>query len=173
MDKDSNKTFKSEEILAEVKRSISEHKIIDTSEESIKVVIFSVGGNLYACYGDNVQEILQDRTVYPVPFLPEYLPGLINVRGDIESALDICFFLGGQRSNESNVLVIMVHKGTFRSGIIVDNIEDVIDIPFSSVRPPMQNLSGAVKELISGSVEFRGSTVAILDIEKLATKVSV
>ena len=142
-------------------------------EDVIKFVIFRAGGNLYASYGCDVREILTGREIFPVPFLPDYLPGLINVRGDIESALDICFFLGGERPAKANLLIMMVQRESFCSGIIVDSIEDVIDLPLSAVKPPLSTLAGDAKELISGNVEFSGQTVALLDIEKLKAKVFI
>jgi len=146
---------------------------VEVVEEYVKIVIFSAGGNLYASYGHDVREILQGLKIYPVPFLPEYLPGLINVRGDIESALDISFFLGGQRADQGKVLIMMVKRDAFCSGIIVDNIEDVVDLPRSAIKPPLSTLSGAAKELVSGTIEFSGQTVALLDIEKIASRVSI
>ncbi|MBF0303318.1 MAG: chemotaxis protein CheW [Desulfamplus sp.] len=163
----------SKAILAAVRSSINNRGVVDVEEEQVKLVIFRAGGNLYASYGSDVREILPSREIYPVPFLPEYLPGLINVRGDIESALDICFFLGGKRDVQDRVLIMMVKREGFSSGIIVDNIEDVVDIPLSAVKPALSTLSGAAKELISGTIEFSDMTVALLDIEKLASKVSV
>jgi len=150
--------FSNKDILATVRPSIHDRKIVDIEEEHIKFVIFNVGGNIYASYGSDVREILPDREIYPVPFLPDYLPGLINVRGDIESVIDICVFLGGKRASEGKVL---------------DNIEDVVDMPPSSINPPLSTLCGIAKELISGTIEFSGTTVAILDIEKLAAKVVI
>ena len=174
MSKDNfNKEVSSKEILATLSAHLHERKVIDVEEELVKFVIFRAGGNLYASYGCDVKEILQGREIYPVPFLPEYLPGLINVRGDIESAVDICFFLGGKREVQNKVLIMMVKRDGFSSGIIVDNIEDVIDMPLSIIKPPLSTLSGAAKELISGTIEFSGMTVALLDIEKLSVKVTI
>ena len=165
--------FSNKDILATVRPFIRDLEVVDVEEEHIKFVIFNVGGNIYASYGSDVREILPDREIYPVPFLPDYLPGLINVRGDIESVIDICVFLGGKRASEGKVLVMMVKRGGFCSGVIVDNIEDVVDMPPSSINPPLSTLCGTAKELISGTIEFSGTTVAILDIEKLSAKVLI
>ncbi|MBF0243294.1 MAG: chemotaxis protein CheW [Desulfamplus sp.] len=163
----------SDDILVAIRGSIKSNEVVDVEEEAIKFVIFRVAGNLYAAYGSDVREILPNKEIYPVPFLPEYLPGLINVRGDIESVIDISSFLGGKKIEQSKVMVMMVKKENFCSGIIVDDIEDVVDMPITAIEPPLSTLSGVAKELIAGRIEFLGNTVSLIDIGKLAAKVAI
>lgn len=164
--------FKSEDVLAEIKRSLHARDVVDVEEDQVKIVVFRAGGQCYAFYGRDVREILSGREIYPVPFLPEHLPGLINVRGDIEAAIDICRFLGGQRAGTGKELIAMVQHGSFRSGVIVDSIDDVLDVPLSSIMPPLPTLTGILRDLVAGSVEFAGQPVALIDIEKLAARVA-
>ncbi len=162
-----------QDIPASLKEPFNDNQVVDVSEEQIKFVVFRAGGIRYAAYGSNVKEILTDRVIYPVPFLPEYLPGLINVRGEIESVIDISFFLGGKRAKQDKVMVMMVKCEKFSSAIIVDDVEDVVDLPISSLKPALTTLAGAARELVSGTVEFSGVALSVLDIEKLAAKVSI
>lgn len=165
-----DKEFRSEDILAEIRSSLHSRKIIDVEEEQIKMVFFRAGGQTLAFYGRNVLEILTSREIYPVPFLPDHIPGLINVRGDIEAVMDISRLLGGQTTNHDNGMIIMIQHGTFKSGVMVDSVEDVLDVPLASIKPPLNTLTGIIHDLITGSVDFSGQTVAILDTEKLASR---
>ncbi len=66
----------------------------------------------------------------------------------------------------------MVQHEMFRSGVIVESIEDVLDVPLSSMDAPLPTLSGLLRELVSGSVEFSGRSVAVLDIGKVAARIT-
>lgn len=165
--------LKSDELLDEVKRSLHEKEIVDVEEECVKIVVFSSGGNRYAFYGCDIREILPPREIFWVPSLPAGLPGLINVRGDIESVIDIGHFLGGTLTDVAKCLIAIAERGTFRSGILIDAVEDVLDLPISSIKPPLSSLGGFVRELAAGEIELGGGTVTLLNIDTLAAKVTL
>ena len=81
--------LKSDLILDELKRRQRTKEVVDVEEERVKVVIFRCGVNLFAFYGRDIREILPSCDISWVPSLPDYLSGLINVRGDIESVIDL------------------------------------------------------------------------------------
>ena len=76
-----------ERLLGEIKANRAGQDVADAAEESVKVVLLRAGSACYAFYGSNIQEILSGHEIYWVPGLPDWLPGLIHVRGDIESVL--------------------------------------------------------------------------------------
>lgn len=164
----SDEQLKSELILDELKRRQRSKEVVDVEEERGKVVIFICGGNRYAFYGADIREILPSCEISWVPCLPGYLPGLINIRGDIESVIDISHFLGDETPGHKTCLIAMAVKGDFHSGIMIDSIEDVVDIPLSTVKPPLATLNGAIRDLVIGEIEYLGRTIALLDIGKLA-----
>jgi len=169
----SHEQLKSEQILDELKRRQRTKEVVDVEEERIKVVIFVCGDNRYAFYGADVREILPTCDISWVPCLPDYLPGLINVRGDIESVIDIRAFLGEQTADHGKHLIAMAVRGDFHSGVLIDSIEDVVDVPVSTIHPPLATLSGAARDLVTGEIDYGGAMVTLLDIEKLAAKISL
>lgn len=167
------KPLKSELILNELKRRQHTKEVVDVEEERVKVVIFICGESRYAFYGADIREILPTCDISWVPGLPDYLPGLINVRGDIESVIDIRYFLGEEKAGHCKRLVAMAVRGDFHSGVIIDSIENVADIPLSTIRPPLATLNGAARDLVIGEIEYAGTMVTLLDIGKLAAKISI
>lgn len=165
--------LKSELILDELKRRQRTKEIVDVEEERVKVVIFSCGENRYAFYGADIREILPTCDICWVPGLPEYLPGLINVRGDIESVIDIRHFVGEEKSSRGKHLIAMAVRGDFHSGVLIDSIENVADIPLGSILPPLATLNGAVRDLVIGEIEYAGNMIALLDVGKLAAKIKI
>jgi purine-binding chemotaxis protein CheW len=163
--------LKSEGILRELQRRDIAKETLDVQEKQIKVVIFTSGRNRYAFYGRDIKEILPPCPISWVPGLPDYLPGLINVRGDIESVVDIRPFLGEEKSGTDDCLIALTGREDFRSGILIDTVEDVVDIPISTIKPPLSTLGGAARDLAIGEVEHAGTAATLLDIGKLAAKI--
>lgn len=164
---------KSELLLDAVKRRERDEKIIEVDEERIKVVIFRAGSRCYAFYGRNIREILTPHEIAWAPGLPAYLPGLINVRGDIESVIDLRTFLGEDSADCAQCHIAIAVADDFISGILVDVVEDVVDIPVSGIKPVIAGLPDAVRELVAGEFEHGGETVVLLDLARLAAKVTV
>ncbi len=165
--------LKSELILDELKSRRRTREVVAVEEERVKVVVFVCGDNRYAFYGADIREILPACDISWVPCLPDYLPGLINVRGDIESVIDIRHFLGEEKVSHGACLVAMAVRGDFHSGVMIDSIEDVVDVPLSTIHPPLATLNGAARDLTIGEIEYGGDIVTLLDIEKLAAKISL
>lgn len=162
---------KSDRILESIKQSQRSKKIVDVEMELVKVVVFLSGGIRYCFYGSDIKEILPPMPVSWVPGLPGYLPGLINIRGDIESVIDLGAVLGNRTVDISKCMIAMLSRNFFRSGVLIDSIEDVIDIPVSSIKPPLTTLNGAARDLVSGEIEIDGNFLILLDADKLAAKV--
>jgi purine-binding chemotaxis protein CheW len=164
---------KIERIQDELKRRQRTKEVVDVEEERVKVVIFLCGANLFAFYGRDIREILPSFEISWVPCLPDYLPGLINVRGDIESVIDLRYFLGEEMADNGKQLVAMAVQGDFHSGVMIDAIKDVVDIPLSSIHPPLATLGGAARDLVIGEIEYGDETITLLDIGKLAALVTL
>jgi purine-binding chemotaxis protein CheW len=164
--------IKTDRVLAEIKRRQHVKDVVDVEEEQIKVVVFTCGGVRYGFHGAKVREILPPREISWVPCLPDFLPGLINVRGDIESVVDIRVFLGLGPADPTQCLIAMVVQGDCRFGVLIDAVEDVTDVAVSAIKPPLASLSGSAKDLVAGELEMGQGLVTLLDIEKLASRIS-
>lgn len=168
-----NEQLKSERILDELKVRQRTKEVVDVEEERVKVVIFFCGRNRYAFYGTDIREILPPSEISWVPGLPDYLPGLINVRGDIESVVDISHFLGEEPSAHGTCSIALAVREDFQSGILIDSIDDVVDVPLGMIHAPLVTLNGAARELVVGEIPHAGALIALLDIGKLSAKIAI
>ena len=83
-----------------------QNNVIRVEEEKIKLVIFSLRGDYYAFYGKQVKEILRFREITYVPGCPDYIMGIINVRGDIESVLNLHLMMGIPETEQTRTSVL-------------------------------------------------------------------
>ncbi len=141
------------------------------ADEQVKVVVFTLSGSWLAFRGIDVREILVPGKITEVPGLPDFVLGILNVRGDVESLVDIRGLLGlpaAAKTWASRVLII--EKGGLRTGILVDSVEDVGDVAAASIRPALPSLSPAIAELVAGEIMRGHTSVTLLDLEQLAAR---
>jgi purine-binding chemotaxis protein CheW len=125
--------IETDRVLDEIKRRRQMKDLVDVEEALVKVVVFLCGGVRYGFFGAKVREILPPRGISWVPCLPDFLPGLINVRGDIEAVVDLRLFLGLGPGDLSRCLIAMVEEEDFRFGVLIDTVEDVADVAASAI----------------------------------------
>src|SRR5208337_5036116 len=115
-------------VLEEAKRRREKDKIINVEEERVKVVIFALAGGDYAFYGGEVKEILSQSNIFYVPGTPGFIHGVINVRGEIESVINLAAFLElPDRTKAVNSRILIAAVDGIRSGVLVESVEDVLD----------------------------------------------
>ncbi|MEO5372653.1 MAG: chemotaxis protein CheW [Alphaproteobacteria bacterium] len=142
--------------------------IVDVDEPHLKLVVFSLDGDWYAFHGERIREVLADCPVFFLPGCPPSLEGVINVRGEIESVLLLRSILGYPETADTANSRILIGQGkAMRSGIRVDRVEDVVDLPASRLEAPPHTIPDHLAALVLGLVSFGGRYVSVLDLERL------
>lgn len=171
MEQKQTPTSRNDEILDTVRERLSAAKIVDVNEETVQLAFFTLSGAYYAILGEDVREILYPGKITPVPGTPPYLLGLINVRGDVESVIDLSLFLslpGEQDMADKRILI--AEKDGVRTGIMVESVEDVVELPKNSIGASIGTIDDARRDFISGMATYRDKSVTILDLAKVFQK---
>lgn len=165
---------RSDRILDEIRKRKEKEQVVDVEEERKKLVIFTLSGDHYAFYGHAIKEILQLVEIFYVPGAPDHILGVVNIRGDIESVIAINSFLGLTAAAVTpNSRIAVAADEEMRSGILVDSIEDVVDVPVSAIRPPLATLGKSLKEFVAGETTFNGRDIALIDIGRIFKEIAV
>ena len=135
-----------------------------------KMVTFALGGKDYGVDIMDVKEISKAERLTPVPNTAPYVRGVINLRGEITSTIDLRRMLN--LPDQETILgeaedVIFINVDDHLIGIIVDSINDVIGIDSSTIQAP-HPLFGEVNLMyIEGVVEYQDKLYIILDTEAI------
>jgi len=114
-----------------------------------------------------VQEVLRFQQMTRVPQAPEVIQGLINLRGQIVTAIDMRRRLRlPPRAGDETPMNIVVRAGDSVVSLLVDEIGDVLDMDESTYERPPENLDRAARELISGVYKLKDRLLLILDAER-------
>lgn len=140
-----------------------------------RLCTFTLGDRCYGVDVEKVQEILRPHAITRVPLAPAAIRGLINLRGQILTAIDLRACLGIESRAldpaESMNLVMRTSHGTV--SFLVDEIGDVIEVTPEISRRPPETLRGAGRELITAALEHPGTLILLLDAEKAADPESI
>lgn len=143
--------------------------IVNVDEPVVKLVVFELGDLRFAFQGERIREILAQADVFFLPGCPPSLEGVINVRGDIESVIRPHEMLhlpdSGVVGRASSILLGV--GGGMRSGIRVDRVIDVVDVPESSIQPPPAALPEYMCALVLGVLRLQEQAVIVLDLDKM------
>ena len=133
--------------------------------ESVEVVLFNLGSEKYAIEADMVREVCPLRDITPVPCTPPFVLGIMNMRGEIISVIDIkSFFDLPETGLTEESVVIIATSGDMELGILGDALQGTAQIQTEEIQPRLQTLTGAQVDYVKGITE---EPVAILDVEKI------
>jgi len=129
----------------------------------MQYVVFKLGEEHFAVETAKILSINDMMKITPVPKAPAHIKGLINLRGSIKSLVDIHLLLNIEpHENQNNIIILKVNEEEI--GIIVDDVEEVIDID----EQKLQKLETRnIEDYIKGVIELDNRLLTIIDIEKL------
>lgn len=127
---------------------------------------FFLEGHYFGLDVVKVQEIIRYQEMTRVPLAPAVVRGLINLRGQIVTAIDLRRRLHfGERAGGPLPVNIVVQTDDGAVSLLVDDIGDVVEAPQHDFEPPPQTLQGPARELIRGAYKLKDRLLLILDIE--------
>ncbi|MFZ0805254.1 MAG: chemotaxis protein CheW [Candidatus Sulfotelmatobacter sp.] len=128
---------------------------------------FYLNGLLFGVELKGVQEVIHALDMTQVPLAPEVVRGLINLRGQIVTAVDLRRRLELKPGPpELQVMNVVVRSDDGAVSLLVDEIGDVVEVEEASFEPPPETLRGTIRTMILGVHKLNGRLMHVLDIEK-------
>jgi purine-binding chemotaxis protein CheW len=129
---------------------------------------FTAGGLFLGIEVLQVQEVLRYLEMTRIPSAPDVIQGLINLRGQIVTAVDMRARLGLPRRREDETPMNMVVRSDDGAvSLLVDEIGDVVEVTADSYEPAPDNLPREQRELIEGVYKLEGRLLLVLDTERV------
>ena len=136
--------------------------------EMLTLVLLRLGDDRYAVPIGSVREILKVGRITPVSTAPAFVLGVINLRGAVRTILDLRVFLGLEAGPVGDgARIIIAESGGMLAGILVEQVEEIVDVPAAQIRPPLSPAKGAVEEYVTGIAAYGDKMVVLIDLEKV------
>jgi purine-binding chemotaxis protein CheW len=129
---------------------------------------FVVDGLLFGVEVRRIQEVIRTQTMTRVPLAPAVVGGLINLRGEIVTAIDMRCRLGLEPfTADAQPMNVVVRTGTgAAASLLVDQIGDVLEVSADSFEAPPAHLDPAARVLIRGAHKLDERLLLVLDIDR-------
>jgi len=144
----------------------------EPGNNTITCLCFRVGNELFALEISKTVEIINIHTITKVPNTPPYIPGVINLRGNVIPILDTRTKLGFQslENNEKKCIIIIIvdFEGEHLTmGALVDSVEEVIEVQKSEINQASSMKKQFNLDYLDGMLKHDESFVMLLNIDKL------
>lgn len=139
----------------------------ETSREG-KYLTFVLCGEEYGVEILKVREIMGVMPITPVPQSPNYIKGIINLRGKVIPVIDLRLKFGFQEvEHTKETCIIVVEINSVLTGIIVDTVSEVLDVSGDDLEPPPRLGNNVDTEIFLGMAKIKGKVKILLDIDKV------
>ena len=157
--------LRAEELATEV---VEEHV-----EEVTAFLAFRLGEEWYAVGVEHVREIYQEYEVTPIPCVPDFILGVVNIRGEILSVTDLARLMHaeGATSRSSQAPAVVLENAECATAVVVDEVGDIVEVPVDSLEPPVSVIDRYHAEFAAGSAALDGKLVGLLNVERILAPV--
>lgn len=156
-------------ILEARARKLAQKEIEYERREKIDVVEFRLADERYGVECQYVREVYPLKTLTPIPGTPAFVRGIVSVRGEIVSVVDLkLFFELPQRGLTDLTRVIILSGGAagnrMEFGILAEEVMGTVSLELRSLQPPLPTLTGIRADYLKG---ISGNRMVVLDAPKL------
>jgi purine-binding chemotaxis protein CheW len=145
---------------------LMEEKQEDTQEG--KFLTFSMGDEEYGIEIRHVTEIIGIQSITDLPDMPDFVKGVINLRGKVIPVIDVRLrFSMSERPYDERTCIIVVNINGLAVGLIVDSVSEVLDIPAGDIEPPPKVKKGESSRYIQGLGKVSDNVKILLDIRQM------
>jgi len=128
-------------------------------EELIEVVEFTLGGKRYALDIQLVREIVVMMPITPIPRAPEFISGVLNLRGEITYIINLNKMLDVENPEirKDQKIIVFVPEAAKKNnvGIIVDNVSSVFQVPLTDIEIMQDNASSKISGFVKGIIKLK------------------
>jgi len=135
-----------------------------------QLVTFKIENDEFGVDILKVQEINRMMNITRIPNAPDFVEGVINLRGKIIPIVDLRKKLGFQaKEYDKSTRIIVVELEGIVLGFIVDSVSEVLRIPNSTIEPPPSIIKGIESEFIEGVGKLEDRLLILLELKKVFT----
>jgi len=150
------------------------NKIVETDDRAGKYLTFKLAGEEYGLEILKVKEIIGIMDITKVPRTPNFVRGVINLRGKVIPVIDLRTKFGLEKMEDTDetciiVVEIALNEIPMQTGILVDTVSEVLDIHGESIEDVPQFGKGIETDFILGMAKSKGDVKILLNIEEVLT----
>ncbi len=141
-----------------------------TNDSVLQCVTFRLEDEIYGINVMQVQEVLRVSEIAPVPGAPDYVLGIINLRGNVVTVIDTRMRLGlSPKESDDSTRIVIIETDKQVVGILVDAVAEVVDLNTSEIESAPNVGNDESSKYIQGVASRDGELLILVDLNKLLT----
>lgn len=142
------------------------------TNEATQYLSFKLNSEIHTLEVARIREVLEHRAVTKIPNMPDYMKGVIDLRGQAIPVLDLRLKFGMPEIDTTVDSSIIISEISFKNelriiGVLVDSVQEVLEFKFDQIKPPPKIGANLNTDFIKGLAEKDDGLVIILDIDKI------
>jgi purine-binding chemotaxis protein CheW len=155
-----------------VKATKQDIAALAAEEQARQYLTFLLGGEMFAIGILNIKEIIEYGSLTEVPMMPEFIRGVINLRGAVVPVVDLSARFGKKRTDITRrtcIVIIEVETDGEKHdvGVVVDSVSEVLEIPSGEIEPAPSFGAKIRADFIQGMGKVNGKFVIILSVNNV------
>jgi purine-binding chemotaxis protein CheW len=157
------------EDIAHYKEDLYERE--ELKEEVRELIIFRLSREWYGIEIAKVKEVIKVSKITYLPSSPEYIAGIVNLRGNILSVTDLKTILSLPHEDlTEKTRIIAIDFGIVETGFLVDEVVESIEVPVSKIEDPLLTLPPEGAKYIEGQCKVNHKLIALINVGKVLEK---
>jgi purine-binding chemotaxis protein CheW len=164
--------YREKEVVAAVGSAHSLQEILDRRAESLAQE--AAEEHIADVKVEDVREIYQEYVITTIPCVPDFVLGVVNIRGEIISVTDVARLmrLGALTTDLAVAPAIVIKNDECTTAIVVDEIGDIADVPRDGVEPPLSTIDKTQAEFIAGSLYVDHRLLGLINTDRVLEPVT-
>lgn len=140
----------------------------DHEKKLREIVSFRVKGQDFCIDIGHVREIRGWSPTTTLPHAPDYVKGVMNLRGNVIPVIDLSLRLGlGATEPTERHVIVITTLGEATSGFLVEAVSDIVSMPANELKPTPEVASSSAREFVEGVFAEAGGLVRLVDLQKI------
>lgn len=149
-------------------------------DDVVQLVTFQVGSGEYGLDINSICEVIRPLKITPLPRMPEFIEGVINLRGVLIPVVDLRKrFAFSEVRNDLKKMRMLITKGAVHTsardgkgllGLVVDGVQQVLHVPKKDIDPAPEAATGVHADFIIGMGKVGDRLIIVLDIAKILSQ---
>lgn len=163
-----------------MKSILTKEKKAAIVEDTVQLVTFQVGSEEYGLDINSITEVVRPQKITPLPRMPEFVEGVINLRGIIIPAVDLRKRFGlATIHDDLRKMRMIITKGAVPDstgtrqellGLVVDRVEEVLHVPKKDIERAPEAATGEQVDFITGMGKVGDRLIILLDIARILSQ---
>ncbi|MDH3972794.1 MAG: chemotaxis protein CheW [Deltaproteobacteria bacterium] len=141
------------------------------ADADLQLILFKVSGERYTIDVMKSKEIIKPLKITPLPDVPPFIKGVINLRGALIPVVSMSERFGASvekaetAGTETRIIIVALKKMAI--GILVDSVDEIIRVPLKDIQPPPRIAEGIDSKYMKGICRMEDDALVLLDLDKI------